>query len=174
MRSNNKRNEILAAALQVVQESGANHLTIDAVANRAGASKGGVLYHFKSKRDLLRGMLDNLIENNARRIEARKSGDSSLAALLHEENQLTDAEHLASLALVAACAEDPELLTPAREHIGEVLAQISAESSDYDQALILFLANEGLRFLNLFALNPMSSAEVKEVRRRLRQKAMEI
>jgi len=32
MRSNNKKEQILEAALQVVEENGANHLTIDAVA----------------------------------------------------------------------------------------------------------------------------------------------
>ncbi|MBO6555561.1 MAG: TetR/AcrR family transcriptional regulator [Pseudomonadales bacterium] len=173
MRSNNKRSEILQAALQVVEESGANHLTIDRVAERAGFSKGGVLYHFKSKKDLLRGMLDNLIENSIQRIEARRTNGNSLEALLHEENQMTDAERRASLALVAAAAEAPELLEPARQYINQVLKQIASESKDPEQALILFLANEGLRFLNIFEINPMNSTQAKEVSKKLRQKAKE-
>lgn len=173
MRSNNKRSEILQAALQVVEESGANHLTIDAVADRAGFSKGGVLYHFKSKKDLLRGMLDNLIDNSIQRIESRRANSNSLEALLHEENQMTDAERRASLALVAAAAEAPELLEPARDYIDQVLNQIASESKDPDLALILFLANEGLRFLNIFEINPMNSTQAKEVSKKLRQKAKE-
>ena len=38
MRRNNKRDAILEAALQVVENEGANHLTIDAVAAKAGLS----------------------------------------------------------------------------------------------------------------------------------------
>ncbi len=44
MRSNNKRDQILQAALQVEEKKGANHLTIEAVAAFADFSKGGVLY----------------------------------------------------------------------------------------------------------------------------------
>ncbi|MBT4380011.1 MAG: TetR/AcrR family transcriptional regulator, partial [Gammaproteobacteria bacterium] len=68
MRSNNKKEQILEAALQVVEENGANHLTIDAVATYANFSKGGVLYHFPSKKALLSGMVDHLIQANEKRM----------------------------------------------------------------------------------------------------------
>ena len=86
---------------------------------------------------------------------------------------MTDAERRASLALVAAAAEAPELLEPAREYINQVLKQIASESKDPEQALILFLANEGLRFLNIFEINPLNSTQAKEVSKKLRQKAKE-
>lgn len=173
MRSNNKRSEILEAALKVVEESGANHLTIDRVADRAGFSKGGVLYHFKSKKDLLRGMLDNLIDTSIQRTESRRTNGNSLEALLHEENQMTDAERRASLAIVAAAAEAPELLEPAKNYVRQLLKRINSESKDPELAMMLFLAHEGLRFLNIFELNPMTSAQAKEVSKKLRQKAKE-
>jgi len=53
MRSNNKRTQVLEAALSVVEDHGANHLTMDAIAAKSGFSKGGVLYHFASKQLLL-------------------------------------------------------------------------------------------------------------------------
>ena len=49
MRNNNKKELILAAALQVVENDGANHLTLDAVA-KAGFSKGGVLIILQRKK----------------------------------------------------------------------------------------------------------------------------
>ena len=61
MRSNNKQHEILQAAFAVVAEQGANRLTMDAVAAESCVSKGGVLYHFRSKKALLSGMLDYLV-----------------------------------------------------------------------------------------------------------------
>jgi AcrR family transcriptional regulator len=51
---------ILDAAEAVVLESGARHMTLDAVAVKAGVSKGGLLYHFPTKDALLRAMLDRL------------------------------------------------------------------------------------------------------------------
>src|SRR5215469_14026355 len=51
------RDRLLDAAERVVAESGATHLTLDAVAKSAGVSKGGLLYHFPSKEALLEGML---------------------------------------------------------------------------------------------------------------------
>ena len=44
------RQAILEAAERVVTEAGAAHLTLDAVAGKAGVSKGGLLYHFPSKK----------------------------------------------------------------------------------------------------------------------------
>ena len=47
------RERILEAAERVITEVGAAHLTLDAVAQAAGVSKGGLLYHFPSKESLL-------------------------------------------------------------------------------------------------------------------------
>src|SRR5690348_11094601 len=69
------RERLLDAAERVVAESGATHLTLDAVAKSAGVSKGGLLYHFPSKEALLEGMLARHFEDVdaevARRLESR-------------------------------------------------------------------------------------------------------
>jgi len=174
VRKNNKRNAILDAALQVVEDEGANHLTIDAVAAKAGLSKGGVLYHFASKKALLSAMLEYLIEANKSRVQKRAKDLRPLSALLHVNDRMTSAERRASLALLAAAAEDPELLTPAREYVAEVMEQISASTDDSVDALILFLANEGLRFLDILELNPMNDAQSKKVIEHLSKEAEEI
>ena len=57
MPSDATRDALLDAAKRVMQRVGAGHLTLDAVAKEAGVSKGGLLYHYPSKGDLLRGML---------------------------------------------------------------------------------------------------------------------
>ena len=174
MRSNNKRNDILEAALKVVEENGANHLTIDAVAQQAGFSKGGVLYHFASKKALLCGMRDHLIEANRKRTEALSSNNNPLAALLHVENRMTAAERRASLAIVAAVAEEPELVEPAREYMKEVTGEIATYSKDPTSAMILFLANEGLRYLDILDLNPMTAKEKKHMISELGRRAENI
>ena len=174
MRSNNKKDQILEAALQVVEENGANHLTIDAVAACANFSKGGVLYHFPSKKALLSGMLDYLIQANEKRMNTLDNSDHLLSALLHKENQMTAAERRALLALLAAAAEDPELLTPAKDYMKRVVDEVSQNSQQPTEALTLFLAREGIRFLDILEINPMSAKQTKEVLEQLSQRAQEV
>ncbi len=172
MRSNNKRTQILEAALAVVEDDGANHLTIDAVAAKSGFSKGGVLYHFGSKQVLLTSMLDHLIGTIRARIEANAKQGSTLQALLSMET--TPAEKRAFLALVAAGAEDRELLKPARDYIRHLLEQISKEQTATNESLLLFFAHEGLRFFELFDLNPMSEGQVQQFSRHLESEAAQL
>ena len=174
MRSNNKKGQILEAALRVVEENGANHLTIDAVAAYANFSKGGVLYHFPSKKALLSGMVDHLIQTNEKRMEALGHNDHLLSAFLYKENQMSTAERRASLALLAAAAEDPELLTPAKDYMKRVVDEISQKSHKPMEALTLFLAGEGIRFLDILEMNPMSTKQTQEVVDQLSQRAQEI
>ena len=60
---------LLDAASTVVQRDGAQALTLDAVAAEAEVSKGGLLYHFKSKRDLVEGMVDRWLAEFQREID---------------------------------------------------------------------------------------------------------
>jgi len=57
----NARDSILAAAAQLISREGARRLTLNAVAAEARLSKGGLLYHFSSKDDLIRGLVETLV-----------------------------------------------------------------------------------------------------------------
>src|SRR5258707_15451702 len=52
------RERILAAAMAVAKESGAGRLSLDAIARRAGVSKGGLLYHCPKKDALMRALVE--------------------------------------------------------------------------------------------------------------------
>ncbi len=58
-KSAHSREAILDAAASLVHEHGASSLTLDATCARAGMSKGGLLYHFRSKEDLLLALVDH-------------------------------------------------------------------------------------------------------------------
>ncbi|MGD9865958.1 MAG: TetR/AcrR family transcriptional regulator [Pseudodonghicola sp.] len=47
------------AVIEVALEKGCAHVTLDAVAREAGISKGGLLYHFKNKAELITAMLSH-------------------------------------------------------------------------------------------------------------------
>ncbi len=65
-RARNAREEILDAAQRIVVRDGAARLTLDAVAREIGMTKGGVLYNFPTKADLLQGMLERMVDSFGR------------------------------------------------------------------------------------------------------------
>ena len=54
------REKVLDAVELVLVERGLSGLTLEHVAERAGVSKGGLLYHFPSKAKLVDGLVDRL------------------------------------------------------------------------------------------------------------------
>ncbi len=170
------KTRILVAAATVVGRSGAAHLTIDAVANQARLSKGGVLYHFPSKRAMLEGMVQHVLDRGAERFAryraALEGGNNVVVrALILAEQEQDDEERAMSLAILAAAAEDPNLLDPAREAVAGWFSDIRKETgagSNADQiGVLLLLAMEGLRFLGMLNLLPMGPAEREQIRQRL-------
>ncbi len=145
--------KIIGAAARVTQRLGAGNLTLEKVAEEAGVSKGGLLYHYASKRALLEGMLAYLLtQMEARLVEPRE--ERELADYILLDAQPSNEERAISQVLLAAAAEDPELMNPAREFLGKLLADAQMHSR---QATLLLLAAEGLRFMDVLNLLPDST-----------------
>lgn len=64
--SSSTRDRLLDAFETLLVSEGSRAATLDAVASAADVSKGGLLYHFHSKDDLVEGMLERLREQGAR------------------------------------------------------------------------------------------------------------
>lgn len=73
------RARILDALTQVLLRSGPAAVTLETVAATAGVSKGGLLYHFGSKRELFDGLIDRLAEVTRAEIADAKAGNRSVA-----------------------------------------------------------------------------------------------
>ena len=65
-----RKEELLDAAIRVIRRDGAQKLTLDAVAAEAGVSKGGILYHFGTKRALVDGLIERWLDDFDRRLQA--------------------------------------------------------------------------------------------------------
>jgi len=163
------RARLLDAAAEIVAQSGAANLTIDAVAENAGLSKGGVLYHFPSKKDLLRGMLERIMEEFENRPVAITADGQPSLLLTHIESVLNRPadEQANSLAVLANAAEDPTLLEPARTLFADRADQILKDASDPILALIVLLASEGIRFLEVVNLLSLDKETLTSVGDRL-------
>lgn len=158
------REVILDAAQAVVLGVGAAHLTLDAVAERAGMSKGGLIYNFPTKEALLQAMVSRLlqrfVEQQARALEGLPAPSknelraSVLAALAADD----DFKRI-STALLAAAANNPNLLDPVRDYYRQWFAQLRDSGLKFEKAAMISFAVQGLWFLELFRLSPLSPEE---------------
>lgn len=167
------RARLVQAAAAVVERCGAAKLTLDRVAAEASVSKGGLLYHFPSKQALLEGMVEDLLaRSQARLVDGQKifGGDSRAAirSFVHAEANQSPVERSMTSALIAAAAEDPELIEPARALFAGWMRQVRAESDD---GPLLMLACEGIRFLSMFDLLPGGAKGQARLYRELEQAA---
>jgi AcrR family transcriptional regulator len=154
------RDRILDAAERLVAQTGASHLTLDAVAQAAGVSKGGLLYHFPTKEALLEGMIERHFDAVERRVaELRATDDvrasNPVVALLTALFETVGPEKRAvGAALIAASATNPALMTPCRAHYAETLRQLESLPCGFDEAALILLAADGLVLGELIQLSP--------------------
>jgi len=56
------RQQLLRVTARLAYDQGLGNVTLDAVSQAAGVSKGGLLHHFPSKMALLNGLFDDMVE----------------------------------------------------------------------------------------------------------------
>ncbi len=146
-----RRAQLLDAAVAVVRRDGAAALTLDAVAAEAGVSKGGVLYHFASKRALIDGLLTRWLDD----FEERLGGEDDLLAAYVRACDLSAAgpDRTASeFGVLAAMIEEPEVLAAARERQAGWMERILAGATDPADAWLVRLAADGLWYSDLLGV----------------------
>ena len=145
------RDRLLDAAAAVLLREGAHALTLEAVAAQAGVSKGGLLYHFKSKAQLLDALVERWDATVEAEIEARSDGRRGawVRAYLETSNHLTDEERRTEIGLLAALAAEPERLAPVRERYARWQARVEDDGVDPVDATIVRLAADGLWIADL-------------------------
>ncbi len=80
-----RREALVRAGYAEILDKGIQGTTLDSVVARAGSSKGGALYYFPTKEDLLHGVLDWLLRQLDRALEDVVHADESARARLVSE-----------------------------------------------------------------------------------------
>jgi len=161
-----RRGELLDAAVAVIRRDGAQALTLDAVAAEAGVSKGGLLYHFNTKRALIDGLLARWLDD----FEDRLGGEDFAAAYVRACDlsgagpEVTASE----FGLLAALIEEPEVLQAARERYARWMERLLAGPVDRGDAWLVRLAADGLWYSDLLGI----AAPQGEDRRRLMERLL--
>lgn len=150
------RDALLDAAERVVAREGAAHLTLDAVAAEAGISKASVLYDYKTKRTLIRALIERRVAFENARLEsyiARHPGEPDiqiLGRLAAKSRSMSDKDRDIALNLCAALAQDGALREPIQQLYRRQIAEIIDGAGSPRGAMLAFLAIEGLSLLEWF------------------------
>ncbi len=169
----NSKEIILDAAEAVVVESGAAHLTLDAVAERSNLSKGGVMYNFPSKEALLEGMFGRLLERHE---QSRQKARLELPPDTHNELWVEismllgmgkGAFNRLNAALLAVIANQPELPKPFCEEHRERFNREVIPPENFDRSAILFFAALGLHLHELLKFQLLTHEQRERIQDRL-------
>lgn len=156
------RDKILAAAAELADIVGPGNLSLDAVAQRAGVSKGGLLYNFPTKAKLMQALVQDYLKTFEEALSAKSSDDeanSSLAAYVELSAQECSQKQHSAAGVLAALAEDPDFLNPVRDFKRHLLDRLKAENPDTAKLLVAFLVIEGLRSMKLFDMDILHEDE---------------
>lgn len=158
---------ILRAAEDLVIRDGVSHLTLEAAAQEAGVSKGGILYHFPSRAALVSAMVESFVVSFEADLVSRQAYSgvpgaftrAYLEATLDPSEQSSDPRQ-ARLggALLAGMTSDPDLLQPLRERYDAWQASLEKDGLPEHVATVVRLAADGLWLADLFALAPLTGA----------------
>lgn len=163
------RERILAAAERVVGDIGAARLTLEVVAQAAGVSKGGLLYHFPSKECLLGALAQHYVYSNEQCIQAAK-------AALDEHDRSRDLKacivgvlgseprsKVMGAALLATAANDLALLEVVRKRVAACADEIAASKADFARAAVVTLAVDGLMMRESLRISPFTQEQRERV-----------
>lgn len=166
MKTTSSTDRICQAAIRVAARDGLLAMTLDNVAKEAGISKGGVMYHFPTKEQLLMGTMQHFGERAERMLQTRIAEDpepryrwarAMLSFLFPDPNDAPDSPIEDSeaelppnvlrqfkLAVLAAAANNPTLFEPMRA-IGQRMRDrlLSDPEEGLDQ-LLVWLTVDGL------------------------------
>ena len=116
MRQSNKV-AILRGAEQVIREEGVTAVTFDSVAAATGLTRGGIIYHFPSREELIAAIHVHLAAQWEQVIE-EECGKSAAEATLHER----------LVAYIRACGHDA--------HRAEIAMFVESTTSEHQQPWI--------------------------------------
>jgi AcrR family transcriptional regulator len=162
------RGKVLAAYVEILVTEGERAATLDAVAERAGVSKGGLLYHFGSREELVDGLLDRLSEVGDQDVSAmRDAPEGAVAYYLRTSGTAGDALPDLYLAAMRLTGDSARRASERMAALSDAwLELIADEVGDRELARLIQLVGDGLYFNALLESQtgvPTTSVDSEEV-----------
>ena len=172
--SSKTRETLLRSANQVAVEQGIEALTLNAVAQQSGVSKGGLLYHFPNKNALIKAMVEQLVQDFEAILQiefAQDDAPNTAGQWLRAYIRATLRFNKQSLALIACLSSvvttSPELLDVAKSYEQRWQLRLKDSGIDLTKATIIQLAIDGLWFSEVFRFSTPEEPLLNQVIERL-------
>jgi AcrR family transcriptional regulator len=160
------RRRILEHAAALVADAGPAACTVEAVAERAGLSRGGVLHHFRHRADLVLALASAFTEEFeadwARAADAASPGPGRLARGYVAATGTAVRERSLASAVLLCTAEDPPVRAHVHARVRDWYARLAAEDEREGrggQGVTSALAADGRWLLTLLHLPPLPPEE---------------
>lgn len=167
-----KRAHILNAAVEFLTSNDFNNLTLEAVANEAEVSKGGLLYHFPSKEALYVGITEHLFQNFINQFNELAKNDPiekgkwSRAFINASVLDLNNSSGL-NIALNSFSKLNDNVSENIIHHYEYIQSKICEDGIDPVIATIIRLAVDGLYYSELFKIGQTDSDLQNEIIQKL-------
>ena len=167
------RDRLLDAAEAVVIEQGVNAMTLEAVAARAKVSKGGLLYHFPSKDDVVQGMVSRIAATVQERFASglaseptgrRRHARAMLNLMMDTEGSLFLRLQRVAGPLLGAISSNPKMLEPMQRFFQAVHQGMIEDGLPADRSWLVLAALDGLKFWRVFGILQPSQKDLAGLR----------
>ncbi|MBB5791397.1 TetR family transcriptional regulator [Jiangella mangrovi] len=169
------RDRILDALQRILVDTGLHAVTLEAVADEAGVSKGGLLYHFPSKEALITGLARRLADNVEADFDKTETMTPDDVVDYYLRSSVASSDDAVYWPLLAALRTNDIASDEARELVIYCFVRwaeiIRRNVQDPVTAEILRLVGDGLYLSALAGLPMPDPALLDEVRLRLRREA---
>lgn len=151
-----RRTTLIAATAHVAKQHGVQNITLEAVAEAAGISKGGLLYHYPTKDHLFIALSEYAISTFQRAFTAHQhAGKNPHEAYIYATlDGLADTEHLMhhTAGILVAAAQSPEALALWQAEYARLRSVLAASECPPHLSLLIQTACDGAWFSVLLGL----------------------
>jgi len=155
------RQALLDAAAEVIQTDGVANLTLERVAATADVSKGGLLYHYGSKQELLNALLEATLQRADGGLEelvAQSTSNNGTGAFAHAYLDFvrtrSHRDGTAAGVLAAAALDEGDLTIAQRQFAAWQNRLLEHDGLAETEALLARVVGDGLWLIDLFDLAP--------------------
>ncbi|WP_366248214.1 TetR/AcrR family transcriptional regulator [Terribacillus aidingensis] len=157
------QDKILNAAAELILEEGVSNVTLEKIANRADISKGGLLYHYRTKEALFQELnvaaIREFEEAIARYLNEQSNGRGAYArayALATIEDIEKGGTHRSS-ALISIFSDHPEVMEIWKEGYARWQQQFDQDGLEWEEAAVIRYVCDGLWFNEMAGTTSTSS-----------------
>jgi AcrR family transcriptional regulator len=164
------KEELLEHAMAIALKEGVSAVTLDRVAESAGVTKGGLLYHFRSKNELFREISRMGYDRYWFRIQEKQEQGAELwEAMLDFAIEFRAQIGPVYALLLQSCISDPKALETNRKGQLDLLHQLEKSGLSKQQAFAFKVFVDGIVASASMGLPALSEEQQASLQRAARQ-----